>query len=298
MTPRVLCHVNHYFGRSHGFTGGSTAGREEGRREVVETCLAALGRLPDAEVEVRVCGVGDNALLPLDRNYEHLGDPTQLVYESLYDMASEVDDYDYFINVEDDVLVPPETWLNVLEFDGGSLVNEILHPNRMEVDETGFRYCVDLFGNPMWTHQQKTFKGHPIRVAVTPHSGILIMSREKLRYASSQIDMSFRGIIFAKGMESAFAHFHAPFSLYRTCEDLELHHVDHLDRWKHSPKIVHRDNPYRSFHDTSLSWRDLVPPAIGKGYRILKRLAGGQPSARGATGARPQSQQRRRAGTP
>jgi hypothetical protein len=278
MTPRVLCHVNHYFGRRSAFVGGSTTGKQDERRETVIRCVAALRALPDADVDLRVCGVGDDALLPLDTRYD-LEDPTQLVYESLYHMASHVDEYDYFINVEDDVLVPPRTWLNVLEFDQESLVNEILHPNRMEVDETGFRYCVDLYGNPAWTHQKKTFRGRTIRVALTPHSGILVMSRAKLRYALSQIDRSFRGIVFAKGMESALAHFHAPFSLYRTYDDLEMHHVDHLDRWKHSPRVVHRDNPYRSFHDTSLSWRDLVPPAVGKAYRWAKRL-NGRPSAR------------------
>jgi len=270
--PRVLCHVNHYFGRSSSFVGGSTTGEEDRRHEIVSLCVKALRELPQADVELRLCGVGDDALLPLDKIYAHLDDPTQLVYESLYDMASHVDEYDYFVNIEDDVLVPPDTWLNVLDFDRGSLVNEILHPNRMEVDDTGFRYCVDLYGNPAWTHQRKMFRGRAIRVAVTPHSGILIMSQAKLRYAISHIDASFRGIIFAKGMESALAHFHAPFSLYRSCDDLEFHHVDHMDRWKHSPRVVYRTNPYRAFHDTSVSWHDLVPPIMGKAYRWAKRV--------------------------
>jgi hypothetical protein len=234
--------------------------------------MSALRTLPQAEVDLRLCGVRGNALLPLDIDYAHLEDPTQLVYESLYDMASHVDEYDYFINVEDDVLMPHATWLNVLEFDRTCLVNEILHPNRLEVDDTGFRYCVDLYGNPMWTHQMKRFRGHTLRVAVTPHSGILIMSRDKLRYALNEIDRSFRGIVFARGMESALAHFHAPFSLYRVADDLEFHHVLHLDRWKHSPTVVHRANPYRAFHDMSLSIRDFVPPALGKVYRYSKRL--------------------------
>ena len=281
MTPRVLCHVNHYFGRSSGFVGGSTRGEEEQRREVVGKALSALRELPEAELDLRVCGIGENALLPLDAEYGHLDDPTQLVYESLYDMASRVEEYDYFINVEDDILVPAQAWLNVLEFDRSCLVNEILHPNRMEVDETGFRYCVDLYGNPTWTHQAKSFRGHALRVAVTPHSGILIMSRDKLRYALSEIDRSFRGIIFAKGMESALAHFHAPFSLYRAYDDPEFHHVVHLDRWKHSPRVVYRTNPYRSFHEVSLSWRDLVPPAAGKAYRLFRRFVAGR--RKGAT---------------
>jgi hypothetical protein len=264
--------VNHYFGRSQGFVGGSTRGDLELRRHIVETCVSALRGLPEAEVDLRVCGIGGHALTALDVDYGHLEDPTELVYESLYDMASRAEDYDYFIGIEDDILVPAATWLNVLDFDRSCLVNEILHPNRMEVDDTGFRYCVDLFGNPVWTHQRKMFRGKALGVALTPHSGLLIMSRDKLLYALSQIDISFRGIVFAKKMESALAHFHAPFLLYRTCDDLEFHHVLHLDRWKECPRVMFRANPYRSFHDTSVSRSDFIPPVVGKAYRYLKRL--------------------------
>jgi hypothetical protein len=272
MTIKVLCHVNHYFGPSLDFVGHSTMGQTERRRATVTTCLRALRELPDAEIDLRVCGIGGRAIVPLDIDHAHLADPTELVYESLYDMARRVDEYDYFINVEDDIVVPPATWLNVLDFDGCSLVNEILHPNRMEVDDTGFRYCVDLYGNPMWTHQTKKFRGRTLRVAVTPHSGILIMSRQKLRYALGEIDSTFRGIIFARRMESALAHFHAPFSLYRSFDDPEFHHVVHLDRWKHSPSVVHRANPYRSFHDMSIGAADFVPPVARTIYRSFKRL--------------------------
>jgi hypothetical protein len=238
----------------------------------VEQCAAALRALPGADVDLRVCGIRKKALLPLDVDYAHLDDPTQLVYESLYDMATRVDEYDYFINIEDDIVVPASAWTNIIEFDRTSLVNEILHPNRMEVDESGFRYCVDLYGNPVWTHQVKTFGGQRIRVALTPHSGLLIMSRAKLQHALATIDTTFRGIVFARGMESALAHFHAPFALYRTCDDLEFHHVDHLDRWKLSPRVVFRSNPYRSFHDMSLTVHDFLPPVAGKLYRYFKRV--------------------------
>ena len=272
MALRVLCHVNHYFGQSGDFVGGSTTGEAGQRLHIVNACVFALSELPNADIDLRICGIGGSTLLALDMDYGHLEDPTELVYESLYDMASYVEDYDYFINIEDDILVPAKTWLNVLEFDQSCLVNEILHPNRMEVDDTGFRYCVDLYGNPSWTHQMKRFQGQTLRVAVTPHSGILIMSRDKLLYALSEIDRSFRGIVFARGMESALAHFHGPFSLYRASDDLEFHHVSHLDRWKHSPPVVHRANPYRSFHDVAPSIADFVPPAAGKMYRYFKRL--------------------------
>ena len=137
---RVLCYVNHYFGRAVGFEGlaqpRSTTGDDGHRRLIVAACLDALRALPGAEVNV--CGIAGNALETIDIDFSQaLSDPRMLPFESLAHMARRVDEYDYFINIEDDILVPPETFANVVAFDQESLVNEVLHPNRIEEDETG-----------------------------------------------------------------------------------------------------------------------------------------------------------------
>ncbi|MFL5770661.1 MAG: hypothetical protein ACJ765_11335 [Chloroflexota bacterium] len=197
---------------------------------MVEEALAALRELPGADV--KVCAIEGRSLEPIDVDFSSIRDePMQLVYESLAHMVGRLDDYDYFINVEDDILVPRETLANIVAFDAESLVNEVLHPNRIEIDETGRRFCVDLEAFPGWTHQRRTYDGRELRVALNPHSGVVILSRDKLRYALRHIDVGYRGPFLKYPMDSAPAYYLSPFSLWRPYEDLEFHTVTHLDRW-------------------------------------------------------------------
>ena len=224
--PRVLCHVNHFFGPSPGFVGRSTSQDPEGRRRVVQRCLASL-RAAIPQADIRVCGVPGRALLPLDEEFR-LEDPRLLVYESLNRMAERLGDYDWFVNLEDDIELRPEAWRNALAFEEGSLPNECLLPNRMEPRGTG-EQCVDVQAIPGWTQHERQFRGRTFRVAVNPHSAILMLSREKLAFALRHVDRSFRGHVIGGPMASAFAHFHRPLALYRSFDDPGFHSVLHLD---------------------------------------------------------------------
>lgn len=263
---RVLCYVNHYFGRAVGWDGlaqpRSTTGDAGHRRPIVAACLDSLRALPGAEVTV--CGIAGNALETIDIDFtQTLTDPRMLVFESLAHMARRVDDYDYFINTEDDILLPSETFANVLAFDQESLVNEVLHPNRIEEDEAGRLFCVDLKAIRGWTYQRRTYHGREIRVALNPHSAVLILSREKLRYALRYIDVNYRGRYIASPTESALAYYLSPFSLFRPYEDLGFHTVTHLDRY-----LGRRVPPEasRSARRKSPRWRTVVrevtPPIL------------------------------------
>ena len=68
-------------------------------------------------------------------------------------------------------------------------------------------------------------------MALNPHSGVLILSRDKLRYALRYVDVSFRGPYLSSPTESALAYYLSPFSLFRPYEDLGFHTVTHLDRY-------------------------------------------------------------------
>lgn len=231
----VLACVNHYFGPSTGsVVYRSSTQNPETRRNYVNNTVQALkelGRLPGVgAVEVKICGLNGKSLLPVGQDFSFLQDPRKLVYESLAEMARHVEEYDYFINIEDDIVLPAETFANVLEFDKEMLVNEILHPNRIEV-LNGRKLPNDPSSRPrVWTFQEKQWRGHTLRVAVNPHAGVLILSREKLRYCLAHTDVRFRGEFLGDGMESAFAWFHRPFSLYRPYKNLDFHVVIHQDR--------------------------------------------------------------------
>jgi hypothetical protein len=227
---KVLCYVNHYFGAPVGFHGRSTDADDGHRRAVVAACLEGLWQLPGAEVAV--CGIEGSSLVDVDLDFPQVrDDPKLLVYESLAHMVPRIDDFDYFVNIEDDILLPETTLANVIEFDRTSLVDEILHPNRIEEDDTGRRFCVDLEAMPGWTYHRRTYQGREIREARNPHSAVLILSRAKLRYALQHIDVGYRGRFLTYEMDSALAYYLSPFSLYRPYEDLEFHTVTHLDRW-------------------------------------------------------------------
>ena len=266
----MLCYVNHYFGAPVGFRGRSTDADEERRRAVVMTCLDGLRSLPG--VEVRVCGIEGSSLVELDLAFPEVrDDPKLLVYESLAEMARHIDDYDYFINIEDDILLPETTLANVVEFDQESLLNEILHPNRIEEDEAGRRFCVDLEAMPGWTYQRRTYRGRELRVARNPHSAVLILSRAKLRYAQQYIDPAYRGRFLTYEMDSALAYYLSPFCLYRPYDDLSFHTVGHLDRWAGSraptppaPKLSKPSKPRRPRSRWRSAVKEITPPVLLK----------------------------------
>lgn len=261
---RVLCYVNHYFGTPVGFAGRSTDGDHERRRSIVAACLESLRALPGAEVNV--CGIAGNALEPIDIDFPQIrDDPKMLVYESLAHMAGRAGQYDYYINIEDDILVPGQTFANVVDFDAVSYPTEVLHPNRIETDDDGRVFCVDTEVMPGWTYQRRTYDGHELRVARNPHSAVLILSREKLDYALRHIDLGYRGRFLTYEMDSALAYYLSPFSLYRPYEDLAFHTVTHLDRWAGS-RAPKRPAPERPPRPPRPRWkrvvRELVPPIL------------------------------------
>jgi len=271
---RILCYVNHYFGSPVGFEGRSTDDTNAARRAVVEACIDQLRSLPGAAVNV--CGIEGRAVVPIDIDFPQVrDDPKLLVYESLDHMASRLEEFDYFINIEDDVLLPAETFANVVEFDRDALPNEVLHPNRIETDDTGATFCVDLKAMSGWTYQRRTYRGREIRVARNPHSAVLILSREKLRYALQYIDRTYRGRFLTYEMDSALAYYNSPFSLYRPYDDLGFHTVTHLDRWagptRREPAAVQSKRSAPVAVTPRPLWktvaREIVPPILLRGRR-------------------------------
>lgn len=266
--PRVLCYVNHYYGPPVTFRGKSTTQTKDVRRRVVERTLAALRALDgDVDVRVCVCGVPGRALVPIDVPFD-MDDPRHLVFESLAHMSRQLERYDYFINLEDDIELPAETFRAILEFDREALINECLHPNRLERREGQLR-CVDLEALPGWNFQERTFRGRLLRTALNPHSALLVLSREKLGYALRHVDLDFRGTVVGGLMASAYAYWHKPFLLWRTADEPEAHAVVHLDEWlptgAPAPRIADLD-----FTAILLSWKRVhnLPAIVAELSRI------------------------------
>lgn len=227
---RVLAYVNHFYGRATPFRGKSATQEPAPRRRVVESVCRALQGLP-AETSIRVCGDGRHHLVSPDIVFPDLPDPRHLVHASIEHQLQQLAQYDYLINVEDDVLLPPETWQAVLAFDAQQPLDRCLLPNRLEEGEHGL-FCVDLKAWPGWTERSLPFQGHELRVALNPHSGISILSSRKALYARGRIDLTPRRRMAGDLMASALAALHAPFALYRPYDDPTFAHVRHLDAWQ------------------------------------------------------------------
>lgn len=267
---KILVFINHFYGKNPFFKGRSTVDTEtlspkilkkiEERKLHLQTTIRSLKTLSDS-VDIKICGYQGKSLVHLDFDFENTIDkPTDIMYASLLKMGEYIEDYDYFINIEDDILLEKEAFDRIVSFDQNSEINEILHPNRLEKDQHGKLFCIDLKCVPGWTYNQKTFFGKKFRLAVNPHSGLAIFRKDKFQYALSNSDIQSRSIRLYLGMDSAFASIHSPFLLWRSFEEEGFHSVYHQDKWV---------QPKRDLI-ASITWRDFVPLVIPK---ILKYLA-------------------------
>jgi len=233
---KILCFVNHYFGENANSKSKSAGLFPENRKAIIEQCVNELGKIPD--IDVRICGINGFNLIKTDINFPHLqSTPQLLVYESILKMEEHIDEYDYFINIEDDILMSPEVISNSIAFEKEHEIDEVLFPNRLEYDNNGNLFCIDLYALKTWTKHTMQWQNKTLRVASNPHSGLMILSRRQLKFSFDQMDKSFRGILFGRHMASAYAHVHQPFKLYRSYLSLEFHYVIHQDKWFKSPTL-------------------------------------------------------------
>jgi hypothetical protein len=247
---KILCFINHFYGASNNFTGGSTSFNLENsnkRKKYVENTINSLKQL-GKNVDISVCGITNKSLVPIDISFNHIENrPIELIYESLNKLKDYINSYDYFVNIEDDLILPKETFERIVDISKSLRINEAIIPNRFESDLLGREYCVDLYAIPIWEEEEKKINDNIFKIPLNPHSGILILSKDRLNYSFEKIDLLFRGITIGRELESAFAHFHSPFQLYRPFNPINYLKIYHQDKFKHSPNYLSDYYPYFPF---------------------------------------------------
>lgn len=229
-SPKVLAIVNHYYNNKNSeFPGKSSTQKIETRKKIVNKVIDELKKIPN--VDVVVCGIKGHSLVDIDKDFSAIENSAFLVYSSIEWMFNQIDKYDYFINIEEDILLTKETFENIVEFDKSHSVVECLHPNRMEY-ENGVEYCADFKAMYGWKNISMEYLGDELRVAKNPHSGLVILSKPKMLYARDNVDLKKRDIIIGYYMASAYANVNSPFLLYRAYSDIYKHKVVHLDNWE------------------------------------------------------------------
>ncbi len=268
----------HYYGRSESsFVGRSTTANADDRLAKVTRVLDQLRALP-FDVDVRVHGLPGSALVDVDVDLTGVADTRHLVYAALESMVAAVDDYDYLLCIEDDILIDADAVQRMIRFSESARVNEILLPNRLEVGELDVTYCVDLVAMPGWRPLRRRFEGHELGVAVNPHSGLAFLSRAQARYADRRVDLGRRQEYHGGMMASAFANIHEPFLLWRTT-DLDAHHVIHLDHWRSGDGIAIRE-PVRRVRSTGRSAEGRLDEVIVEGDQVEVRGWAADPAGR------------------
>jgi len=191
-----------------------------------------------------VCGFPGSSLLPVDLDLSGIGEPQHIVYESIERMFNARDDYDYFLNIEDDILIDRQVIDACIAFHSCSAVNEVYQPNRMERRADGSLYCVDLLAMPGWNQAfRRVFQNTTLGVAINPHSAMSFLSRRQMDYAAARLDLSRREIVIGGFMASAYANLHAPFLMWRAQSNPLAHHIIHLDNWLLSSQVEASASP-------------------------------------------------------
>ncbi len=228
---KILCFINHYWDPKQkiGFKGKATM-KNPKRKAIVERVVEAMKAIPGCDV--KICGISGKSLVPIDQSFKDTP-ATNIAYQSLNLMRHFVDEYDYFINVEDDVLIGQDVINNIVEFDETSAINELLLPNRIEQEEEEWS-LLDLKFYAGWERGKKMFKGSPICIAKNHHAGCMIMSTMKYKAMIGMLDSKFNRVWFGGPMASAYAYFHSPFGLYRNYHPTKFHTIFHLDKWEHN----------------------------------------------------------------
>lgn len=275
---KVLCCMTHFYAQLGSATNAGLRKSEsqapELRREYINNSLRscrAIAELPQvSRLESLVCGKPGLSLVPLDVALEE-PESRNLVYATIEYMVGRRDEFDYYILVEDDIIVPPQVLQNVIAFDRVSLLNEALHPNRLETRH-GQRFNTDLRARSAWTVNKRSFDGHLLGVNANPHSAIFVLSREKFNYCAQHVDLTHRGALGFGGfdggfMASAFANFLGPMVLYRPYETVDYHYVIHQD-----PFEWRAPTPYDRF---SAVVHSILPPIVVSALRAAKRRVRG-----------------------
>jgi hypothetical protein len=240
MSNKILCLFIHFFDKSSAFEGKSKFQAKEVRNEIITRALTNLQSING--INVVVCGYKNLALTNIDVDLSKYTDqPQHLIYEALGQLKYFRNEYDYFMVVEDDILVGPDILNNTYQFDSCFDTTQIILPNRVEIHNEKI-YCIDTKILPGLTGDKVEFNKRKLAVYKNPHSGMLLVNRDKLDYLLNQVDPTYRGKFIGGYMASAFAHYHRPFRLYRVADGYDYHTVQHLDHY-----IIPKHNPVHQF---------------------------------------------------
>jgi hypothetical protein len=234
--PRTLCLVAHYFGAPEDSVAALAActnvAAQAHREQVVKRTVAWLKRLSAClDMDIVIGGVRGKNLLPLDIDYTgELETHWHILWRLFADAQRQLDNYEYLLVLEDDILVPRHTIERMLA--AGRELEDVRHaifPNRIEFLR-GFPVVPDLIALPGWTAQTINWRSKTWYRAKNPHSAILFLGRHQSE-EFRKVDFSRPHITIGEYTTSAFERAHSGYSLFRERTRFPVHCVIHQDGW-------------------------------------------------------------------
>ena len=157
-------------------------------------------------------------------------DPRHIPYSTIDEMYKKINQYDYFLYLEDDIELTPITIIELKEINQHLALHETIIPNRLEyLNDTAF--CVDMIAMPGFKNGIKIVGRHFLAQSVNPHSGFMFLSREKFARAYSRRINTEPKIIIGDFMASALANIHSSLDVYRSIPSATSLPVVHQDSW-------------------------------------------------------------------
>ena len=207
------------------------------RERIVKRAIAWLRRLStQLYLEIVVVGIRGKNILPLDVDYAgQIKSHWHILWRLFADAQHNLDDYDYLLVLEDDVLVPRRTIARMLaanhEF---ANKRHAIFPNHTEFF-CGLLVNPDLVAMPGWTGQTINWRSKTWYQATNPHSAILFLGRHQSE-GFRKVDFSWPRITLGEYTTSAFERAHSGYMLFREKSRIPSHFVVHRDSWiRHNP---------------------------------------------------------------
>jgi hypothetical protein len=232
---RILVAVPHYFDKlsihENGY-GSYESLNYKFRTEMIQNTFASLiNSLSSLEMDSKVLVFGiDNQYLTTPSVKVDIENPKFLPWKALEEMYVHIEDFDYFLFLEDDIVVSPKLILELLALDSELDENETVVPNRIEL-HNGIPFCVDMIVMPGWSPEIISVKGKVLAMPCNVHSGVMFLSRRKFKRAFSSRKFIEPTIIIGDYMASALANIHSSLKVYRSIPTSSTLTVFHQDSW-------------------------------------------------------------------
>jgi hypothetical protein len=232
---RILAAVAHYFdvdGIRRGDFGSYQRENFISRSVIVDRTITLLNEsLAEFSMNfnIQVFGIENQYTRRPDVILD-VADPRHIPYATIDAMYKKINQYDYFLFVEDDIELSPKTIIELMEINQHLDLHETIIPNRLEY-LNGTAFCVDMIAMPGFKNGVKIVERHILAQSINPHSGFMFLSRDKFARAYALKVNSQPKIIIGDFMASALANIHSSLDVYRSIPTASSLSVVHQDSW-------------------------------------------------------------------